>query len=66
MMILLIDYNKFSIIVHFNDVDKIHNILLQIDEKKYNKMFYEYNKVKHLFTLDGFYNYFCERMKKEY
>ena len=28
-------------------------------------MFCEYNKVKHLFTLDGFYTYFCDLMKTE-
>jgi len=27
--------------------------------------FQEYEKVKHLFTLEGFYNYFCTLMKKE-
>ncbi len=61
----IIDYSKFSIIVHLNDVDKIHDTLLKIDEAQYNKMFQEYEKVKHLFTLEGFYNYFCTLMKKE-
>ena len=40
-------------------------MLLKIDEAQYNKMFQEYEKVKHLFTLEGFYNYFCTLMKKE-
>lgn len=61
----IIDYTKFSIIIHFNDVDKIHDILSKIDEKQYNQMFEEYEKVKHLFTLDGFYTYFCDLMKKD-
>lgn len=61
----IVDYKKFSIIVHLNEVDKIHDILVKIDEKQYNQMFEEYEKIKHLFTLDGYYTYFCDLMKKE-
>lgn len=61
----IIDYKKISIIVHLSEVDKIHDILVKIDEKQYNQMFEEYEKVKHLFTLDGYYTYFCDLMKKE-
>jgi hypothetical protein len=59
-----IDYSKFMIVLHINDVNKLESLLLNIDEKKYNEMLYEYTKVKHWFSLDGMYNIICHLFKK--
>lgn len=58
-----IDYDKFSIVLHIGDCDKLESILTSIDEEKYQDMWREYEKIKHLFTLDGFYNYFIDFCK---
>lgn len=56
----IIDYSKICISINIKDIEKLDNILSNIDEKKYNEMLEEYNKIKHLFTYEGVY----EELKK--
>jgi hypothetical protein len=52
-----INYEKFCISINIKDIHNLKEILSKIDNDKYNDMISEYNKVKHLFTLDGFYEH---------
>jgi len=52
----ILDYSKFCISINSRDMDKIEQIILDIDEEKYNKMWEEYEKIKHMFSLD----YMCK------
>lgn len=49
----IIDYNKFCISIHVSQLNELCDILLSIDKNQYMKMFEEYNKIKHIFTLNG-------------
>lgn len=53
----IIDYDKFCISINIKDLHTLKNTLSNIDCLKYNEMISEYNKIKHLFTLDGLYDY---------
>ena len=50
-----IDYNKLCINIHCSQLHELENILLNIDEVKYYKMFNYYNTIKHLFSVEGLY-----------
>lgn len=52
----VIDYNKFSIVIHISEINNLENILLNIDENKYNEMLKNYNEYKHYFELEGMSN----------
>jgi hypothetical protein len=52
-----VDYSKFCISINISEINKLENILLNINEDAYNNMLNEYNKIKHKFSLDGMYNY---------
>jgi hypothetical protein len=52
----IIDYNKLCIVIHVSELNKLENILLSIDETKYNNMFEYYNKISYLYTLEGMSN----------
>lgn len=58
----VIDYDKISIVLNIKDINKLEKILLEFDEEKYNQMWKDYDKVKHLFTLEGFYNKIIEEV----
>lgn len=49
----IIDYEKLCIVIHVSEIQKLNEMLLSIDETKYNNMFTYYHTVKHLFQLDG-------------
>lgn len=49
----VIDYSKICISINIKDISKLDEILKNITEEDYNQMFEEYNKIKHLFTLEG-------------
>jgi hypothetical protein len=49
----IIDYNKLCIVINISQILNLENILLNINENDYLNMFSYYEKIKHLFTLDG-------------
>lgn len=53
----ILDYSKFCISINIKDIVNLESILLGIDEKKYNSMLSEYNKIKHFFDLNSMYEY---------
>ncbi|ULY68551.1 putative exostosin-like protein [Chlorella virus XW01] len=53
----IIDYNKLCIVLHINDIDKLENILININEEQYNNMFNYYQNIKHLYDLDGMFKF---------
>ncbi len=57
----LLDWSKFSIVINISQIDQLEEILLNIDETRYNEMLEEYNKIKSKFALDGMYKYIIER-----
>ncbi len=52
-----INYDKFSIVIHIKDIDKLESILEKIDSEKYKEMWDEYNKISHFFSLNGMSEY---------
>jgi len=55
-----IDYSKICISINISEINKLENILLNINEFKYNQMIYEYNLIKDKFELD----YMCKYIIK--
>lgn len=51
-----IEYDKFCISIHESEIDILDEILSGINEKVYNKMLAEYEKIKPMFELE----YMCE------
>jgi hypothetical protein len=49
----IIDYSAICISIHISKINELESILKNITEEQYNNMWNNYNKVKHLFTLDG-------------
>ncbi len=49
----VIDYKKLCIVIHISEIIKLNEMLVAIDETKYNEMFAYYHSIKHLFQLDG-------------
>jgi hypothetical protein len=49
----IIDYNRLCVNIHISKINELENILLSIDETKYNNMFGYYNEIKYLFTVEG-------------
>ena len=58
----LIDYEKLCIVVHISDIGKLHEMLLSVDETKYNEMFQYYHLIKYLFQFDGMSKYLTETL----
>lgn len=48
-----IDYEKLCVVLHISKIGELENILININEDKYNSMFKYYNSIKHLFELEG-------------
>jgi hypothetical protein len=55
----ILDYDKFSISIHESEIDILDEILTNVNEKKYNSMLVEYEKVKHMFGLDFMCEFIC-------
>jgi len=49
----IIDYNRLCVNIHISQINELENILLSMDEIKYNSMFEYYSEIKHLFTVEG-------------
>ena len=55
----IIDYYKFCIVIHISEIDILEEILLSINQTQYEKMFSEYEKIKHMFELEHMCEYIC-------
>lgn len=58
----VIDYKQLCIVIHCSEIEKLNELLLSIDEEKYNKMFVYYHSIKHLFQLDGMSKHLAENV----
>lgn len=56
----IIDYSKICISIHVTKINELETMLLNIDEEKYNNMWLEYEKVRHMFELDYLSSYIAE------
>jgi hypothetical protein len=59
----IIDYSKFSISIHENDIHKTYEILNSISDEKYINMIEELKKVRYYFTLEGMSEYIINKIK---
>lgn len=59
-----IDYTRFSIVIHENDLPNIGSILQHIDEAKQEEMLEEVKTHAHYFTLDYMCKYVIETLNK--
>jgi hypothetical protein len=57
-----LDYTKFSISVHKDDIPKLSNILKSISNETYQSMVEEIKRVRHYFTLEGMSEYIVRRI----
>jgi hypothetical protein len=55
----VLDYDKFCISIHISEIDLLEELLLSINQKQYDKMLTEYEKIKHMFELDYMCEYIC-------
>jgi hypothetical protein len=51
-----IDYSKLCVSLHISKINELEQRLLSITKEEYSRMFIYYNKIKHLFELDGMTN----------
>jgi hypothetical protein len=56
----IINYNKLCIVINVYEIEKLENILININQEKYNNMFNYYQEIKHLFELEGMSNHICK------
>lgn len=61
----ILDYDKFSISIHESEIDILDEILTNVNEKKYNKMLEEYEKIKHMFELEYMCEFVCGPLAKQ-
>jgi hypothetical protein len=59
----ILDYTKFSVSIHINDIGKTREILKSISNEKYINMVEEMKKVRHHFTLEGMSEYILNKIK---
>lgn len=52
-----IDWSKFAIVIHVSKLSQLEGMLNRITASEYKSMIDEYNRIKHLFELDGMYDY---------
>jgi hypothetical protein len=58
----ILDYSKFSISIHQNDISKTRQILKSISNEKYLSMVEELKKVRHYFSLEGMSEYIIKKI----
>ena len=59
----ILDYSKFSIIIHEKDISNMETILNSITREKYEKMLFELQNHKHFFTLDYMCSYIIKKLE---
>lgn len=59
----ILDYSKFSVSIHSNDINKTGEILKGITPIKYDEMIEELKRVRHYFTLEGMSEYIVQKIK---
>jgi hypothetical protein len=59
----ILDYTKFSISIHSDNIGKTAEILKEITPPKYNEMMEELKRVRHYFTLEGMSEYVVQKIK---
>ena len=55
----VLDYDKFCISIHISEIDLLEELLMSINQTQYEKMFSEYEKIKHMFELEYMCEYIC-------
>jgi len=60
----ILDYNKFSISTHIDDINTLSDILRNIDDVKYNEMIEEMKRVSYWFTMEGTCDYIKQSLIK--
>lgn len=59
----VLDYSKFSVSIHDNDIPRTAEILKSISNEKYVSMVEELKRVRHHFTLEGMSEYIFNKIK---
>jgi hypothetical protein len=59
----ILDYSKFSVSIHDNDIPRTAEILKSISNEKYVSMLEELKRVRHHFTLEGMSEYIFNKIK---
>jgi hypothetical protein len=59
----ILDYSKFSVSIHKNDIPRLYEILKSISNEKYVSMVQELQRVRHYFTLEGMSKYVVSKIK---
>lgn len=59
----ILNYSKFSVSIHSDDISKTAEILNAITPERYNEMVVELKKVRHYFTLEGMSEYILQKIK---
>jgi hypothetical protein len=60
----ILDYSKFSVIIHESEVDKTAQILKSISHERYLSMVEELKRVRPYFTLEGMSEYIISKLKE--
>lgn len=59
----ILDYSKFAVSIHSDDIYKTSEILNGISDEQYGEMLEEMQKVRHHFTLEGMSDYIVNKIK---
>ena len=59
----VLDYSKFAISIHSNDIGQVYEILKSISNENYQSMVEELKRVRHHFTLEGMSEYIINKIK---
>lgn len=59
----ILDYSKFSVSIHDNDIPRTAEILKSITNEQYMGMLEELKRVRHYFTLEGMSDYIINKIK---
>ena len=59
----ILDYTKFSVSIHENDIGRTSEILKSISDEKYLSMVQELKSVRHYFSLEGMSEYIVNKIK---